>query len=267
MTHSGLPDFEPPHGGPPQPTVQQSAGQQPPVAGTAPKRRHRGPLIILVVLGVVLALLVVADRVTPRIVGDRIAGTLQTALGTRQRPVVRLGGFPFLTEVVTGHYRQITVTARDIPVAGSDRHLSIAELDATLDDVRTGLAFRKISVGRFTGSATISYATLSGFVGTNISYDSTGTNGDGFVTIALGDSITVTGRPALEPRRHELYLARPQFRVGGRLLPGAITDDLVNRLFRVPLPELIAGVEASAVRADRSGVTLTASGRNIRIGG
>lgn len=263
MSGNGFPDFEPPRFGVQQPPTE--ASQPPAVAPVLPaRRRSRGPWIILIAIGVVLALLVVADRVTPRIVGDRIAGTLQTALGTDQRPVVRLGGFPFLTQVLTGHYRKITITAKDVPVAGSDKRLSITELDGRLDDVRTGLSFQKIAVGRFTGSATISYATLSGFVGTAISYDSRGTNGDGYITMSLGDAITVTGRPALGPN-DELYLARPQFRVGGRLLPGAIPDDLVNQLFRIPLPELISGVRLSAVRADPSGLTLTASGRNITL--
>lgn len=266
MTEAGYPDFEPPPGGPPQSPVQHPPVQQPPVVGPAPKRRRRGPLIILVVLGVVLALLVVADRVTPRIVGDRIAGTLQTALGTRQRPVVRLGGFPFLTQVATGHYREISISARDVPVAGTGGRLSVARLDGKLTDVRTGLSFRRIRVGRFTGSATVSYATLSGLVDSTVSYDSTATNGDGFVTLSLGGSITVTGRPAVDQRTHELYLARPQFRVGGRLLPGSVPGDLVDKLFRIKLPQLISGVELSAVRADRAGLTLTASGRNIRIG-
>lgn len=277
MTGSGYPDFDPPRSELQQPPAQRPPVQQPPVqqpparprpvAGrTAPRRRSRAPLIILIALGLILALLVVADRVTPRIIGDRIAGTLQTALGTDRRPVVRLGGFPFLTQVVTGHYDRIEMTARDVPVAGTGGRLSIARLDGTLADVHTGFSFRKIRVGRFTGSATVSYATLSGFVDSSISYDSTATNGDGFVTLSLGGSITVTGRPAIDQRTHELYLARPQFRVGGHLLPGSVPDNLVNQLFRVGLPQLVSGVELSAVRADRTGLTLTASGRNLTLG-
>lgn len=263
MTGNGFPDFEPPRFGVQQPTTEPS--RPPPVVPVPPaRRRSRGLWVVLIALGVVLALLIVADRLTPRIVGDRIAGTLQTALGTDQRPIVRLGGFPFLTQVLTAHYQKITITARDVPVAGSGRRLSIARLDGTLDDVRPDLSFRKITVGRFTGSATISYATLSQFVGTAVSYDSAGTNGDGYVTMSLGGAITVTGKPTLGAD-HDLYLARPEFRVGGRLLPGAIPNDLVNQLFRIPLPELLSGVQLSAVRADPSGLTLTASGTNITL--
>ncbi|GAB3918525.1 hypothetical protein GCM10011575_34240 [Microlunatus endophyticus] len=227
--------------------------------------RRRGPLVLLLVVAIILALLVVADRLAPRIVADRVAATLQTALNTDQRPAVSLGGFPFLTQVATGHYQHIAISAKDVPIAGTGGRLSVTRLDGTLTDVHTGRTFRTITVGRFTGSATVSYAEISGFAGTSVSYDSTATNGDGFVTLKLPGSITVTGRPAIDGATHELYLARPQFRVGGRLLPGAVPDDLVDKLFRVRLPQVLSGVELSNVRAARTGLTLTASGSNITV--
>lgn len=221
-------------------------------------------MIILVTVLIVLAVLVAADRLTPRLVSVRIADTLQTALGTDQRPAVRLGGFPFLTQVATRHYQRISITARDVPVSQTGGRLSLSELDGTLVDVRPNRSYRTITVGRLTGSAMIDYSTLSEATGTLVGYAS-GNRDAGLITLTLGGAITVTGKPSIDPRTGDLYLSKPQFRVGGRPLPAAIADDLLNQVFRIPLPELITGVSLSGVRATQQGLVLTASGTDLTL--
>lgn len=222
-------------------------------------------MIILVALATVLVVLVAVDRVAPRLMGERVAVGLQSALGTDQRPVVRFGGFPFLTQVASRRYQQVSITARDIPVSGTDDRLEIDEFDGTLGDVRPDAAYQTISVGRFTGAATVGYPSLSDYVGSPISYDSSGTNGNGYVTMALGGAITMTGMPAIDAQSNQLYLVRAQFRIAGRLLPGAAPSNLTDQLFRFPLPELIDGVRLSNVRAGPNGLVFSAAGRNLRL--
>ncbi|WP_195909142.1 DUF2993 domain-containing protein [Microlunatus sp. Gsoil 973] len=218
---------------------------------------------LLVALGLVLVLLVAADRVAPRLVGDRIGSTLQTVLGTPARPVVRIGGVPFLTQVATRHFRHISITARDVPVPGNGGRLTIAELDAGLSDVRAAAGYRRLTVGRFAGSATIGYATLSEAAGAPVTYDA---EGDGQLTMNLGGAITVTGRPAIDRRTEEIYLGQPRFRIGGRLLPGALPQGVLTRLLRVPVPDLVPGIALDDVRAEPEGLTLAASGTDVRLG-
>jgi hypothetical protein len=264
---TSFPDFDPPRVEAQQPPAQQQPPVPPPAPPEAPRRSgwRIGLLALCVGLAALLAVLVAADRLAPRIVAGRIESTLQAALETEQRPVVRIGGFPFLTQVATGHYKRITMTAKDVPVAGSSGELSIQQLRGELTDVRTGPTFRTITIGHFRGSATVTYETLSEFLGSQISYGGGAGGGRGYVDLSLGASITVTGQPSIDPSTGELFLNHPEFRIAGRLLPGFATDRLSAKLFRIPLPELMPGVAATEVSADRKGMTLVGSGTNVRL--
>jgi len=147
-TGAGYPDFEPPRT-PPEPHPVAPAAFGPGPTGPAPPSvgRRRTLAVVLVTLLAGLALVVAADRLAPRVVGDRLAATVQTALDLDQRPVVRLTGFPFLTQVASRHYRKISITARDVPVPNTGHGLEIAELDATLADVRPNLTYSSFGIG------------------------------------------------------------------------------------------------------------------------
>lgn len=265
----GPPDFQPPDFEPPrvepvqlQPAAYQQSPAAPPAAPPRPGRR--AAVVVLVALATVLVVLVAADRLAPRLIGDRVASTLQTELGS-DRPVVRFGGFPFLTQVATRRYRRISVIARNVPVTGTAGRLTVDEFDGTLTDVRPDASYRTITVGHFSGSATLGYSHLTSFVGTPVSYDRSGSNGAGFVTMALGGEITMIGKPALDAQSNQLYLVRTQFRIAGRLLPGSPPSDLSNQLFRFPLPEMLAGTHLTAVQARPNGLVLTGSGNHITL--
>src|SRR6476619_6753226 len=49
-------------------------------------------------------------------------------------PDVDIDGFPFLTQLVEGHYDEITVTATDVPVGAAQR-LMISRLRVVLHDL------------------------------------------------------------------------------------------------------------------------------------
>lgn len=265
---SGIPDFEPPEARQPQPppappALQDQFARQSrrPAPVHAPGRS--APLIIALSLAVVLALLA-ADRVGPRLLADRVADQIQSMLGTEQRPVVRLGGFPFLTQVVSRRYQRIEITARDIPVRSTDDHLRIDRFDATLVGVRPDASYRTVTIGRLTGTATIGYAGLTDYVGTTISYDTSGANGSGYVAIAIGEGFTITGKPTIDARSNQLYLLRAEFRFGGRTVAGANPGNLPE-LFWFELPQLIDGARLSSVRAGPTGLELTAVGRDLTL--
>jgi len=220
-------------------------------------------IAVLVGLALVVGLLVAADRVAPRLVGDRIGGTLQTVLDTPERPAVRIAGVPFLTQLATRHFQRVTITARDVPVPGNGGRVAITELDASLSDVRASAGYRRLTVGRFNGSATIGYVTLSAAAGAPVSY---GTEGDGQLTMDLGGAITVTGRPTIDREAGAIYLASPRFRIGGRQLPGAVPQGVLTRLLRIPVPELVPGLVLDDVRAGPTGLILGASGTDVTLG-
>ncbi len=71
-------------------------------------------LIGVIILAV---LLVVADRVSVAVAENQISDRLTSAYGLAGKPGVTITGFPFLTQVVTGDYQQIDVSASQVPAA------------------------------------------------------------------------------------------------------------------------------------------------------
>lgn len=73
---------------------------------------------LLITLGVVVALLVVLDQVAVRVVESQLATRAQRSEGLAARPDVSLGGFPFLTQVAAGRYRDVDVVVDGYEEAG-----------------------------------------------------------------------------------------------------------------------------------------------------
>ena len=63
----------------------------------------------LIVLLAVLLVLVVVDRVAVGIAEDQIADRVQESQSAGQQALVDIAGFPFLTQVIRGRYKQVTV--------------------------------------------------------------------------------------------------------------------------------------------------------------
>ncbi len=135
----------------------------------APVRRS-GRRFRLVVGLVVLAVtaLVVTDRLLVRVADHRLTTRL-TCMGMLSGGVsVHIGGFPFLTELATGHVSSARVTAG---AAGPGARLAAVTID--LRDLRlppmTGLVSRgngaKLAIGSATLSATIPYGTPRNLIG------------------------------------------------------------------------------------------------------
>lgn len=120
-------------------------------------RRLRVLIIALVVLA---ALFVVADRVSLRLAQDEVRDqVLRHAPWTGGRTLVHVGGFPFLTQVVRGDYRQVEVRAEDVTI----NEVPDVTLQATLRGVHASLSdlrsqrLDEVPVDRIDGTAQVTY--------------------------------------------------------------------------------------------------------------
>lgn len=75
-------------------------------------------LSVAAALVVLVALLVAADRVLAGVAEGKIAQRVASAYHLRSQPQVTIQGFPFLTQVAAGDYRQVDLSARDVAVGG-----------------------------------------------------------------------------------------------------------------------------------------------------
>ena len=136
---------------------------------------------------VVLALLLIADRVGVVIAEDKAGDTIKSSQHLKSRPDVNIAGFPFLTQLATGKYDQITITAKHVRLRGA-RFLQLSRITVVLHSLKVSRDFSDFHAKSADASAVISYADLGNAVGVPIRYVGNG-------RIALGTLLRV--RPQL----------------------------------------------------------------------
>ena len=93
---------------------------------------------LLITILVLLAVLAVLDRALAAAIAVRISERLAVANDLQARPGVHVLGFPFLTQLASGDYHEISVTLGNVAVGG----VELAEVDARFTGVHASL--RKI---------------------------------------------------------------------------------------------------------------------------
>jgi len=81
----------------------------------ARRRGSKAGIVLLVMLIVLVGVLFVADRIAANVAEDQIAQQAKKELAAREitetgDPKVSIAGFPFLTQVLDGKYKKITIT-------------------------------------------------------------------------------------------------------------------------------------------------------------
>jgi LmeA-like phospholipid-binding len=121
---------------------------------------------LIIVLLVLAAVLVAADFGAAALAESAVSRQMRTQLGLVDDPSVRVNGFPFLTQAVSGRYPSIDVDATRIPY-GTFKEL---EITAQLHDVTAPLAMllgsgkKTIEVARADGTVKIDAADLERLV-------------------------------------------------------------------------------------------------------
>jgi len=122
----------------------------------APKRKRGRKLAIWIVA--VLVVLVGLDFGARAFAESQAAAQLQKH-GFPSKPHVSIAGFPFLTQVITRHFEQITITSSNLP-AGP---LTITSLDVVADNVHlNSFGFSGGTAGPLHGTILISLGALGG---------------------------------------------------------------------------------------------------------
>jgi hypothetical protein len=228
----------------------------------------RAVLIFVVLLVVLLAIL---DQVAVRVVESQLATRAQRSEGLAVRPDVSIGGFPFLTQVVAGRYRDVDVVVDDYTQAGvrvdqvraelagvrlplSDvvrGHVESvpvdrvhAEVDLTFDDVNAYLASQGLTARVQAEGDVVRVRGTVAFLGMN--YPVSGTTEIG----VLADAVTFTPR--------EISAAV------GLLLPPGLREMAIGLLtVKVPVTGLPFNMALSSAVVHPDHVTFAAAGNNV----
>ncbi|MFI7277599.1 DUF2993 domain-containing protein [Streptomyces sp. NPDC049879] len=117
--------------------------------------------ITSIILGILIALAIAADRVTVGIAEGEVASRLRSTYGLAEEPEVKIQGFPFLTQVAGRHLDHVdaNLSAYDATVDG--QALTVTDLDIELRDVEINSSFSEVVAGTATGDGLISYEELT----------------------------------------------------------------------------------------------------------
>lgn len=250
------------------------------------RRRRRWPrrlAITLVVLLVLLGgLLVVADRVGVNVAERRIADEVRTQLSGRgvyaSTPEVEIGGFPFLTQVLSQRYQSITIVIRDLSTTPDGQGIRIPLLDVRARDISAPLAVLRggpgeIVAGSVEGSATIGYASVAALTNQP---DLRLAERDGRLEATLpvtfaGREFVLTGEAGVEVDDGQLRLRFRDLDAEGLPRNDAVrraVNGLASRMaVDVTLPALPFGIELRDVQVLPEGLAIDATASDVALNG
>jgi hypothetical protein len=218
---------------------------------------------LLIVLVVLAALLVAADRVGVVVAQNRLASEIEQQLDLDRKPDVSIRGIPFLTQAISGKYKDIRVQLPDVD-AGDVQNVAIdARLQGTHVSLSDALGGKvdKIPVDRISGTLLIPYdqlAKASGISGLTVTRQ-----GD---SLRLTGSVQVLGRPIkaeavgrVEVNDGQIAINAEEAKVAGIPVPQAVLDEAARLLsFRVQPRNLPLNLRITAVRLADSGLLVDA---------
>ena len=219
-------------------------------------------VVVLVLLGAG------ADFAAARIFEDRVTDALQREYDLGRRPVVQVRDFPFLPHLATGRFSTIDVAATDAKAKG----VNAAQLQLTLHGVRVPREVMlgeggRVTVERADGTLELTEAEVNRLLADRLEGGALELKDDGVevsADLALVGQVQLKGK--LGARDGAVTFTPDEIRLGGRgRLDPAAENLLSDRFtFRVPLPELPAGVRLERVDTRPGAVVL--SGRAASVG-
>jgi len=236
---------------------------------------------LLIVLAVLIGLFVIADRVSLRMAQNEVRDqVLRHAAWDGGRTEVRIGGFPFLTQVARGDYREIEVRAEgvtiddvpDVTLAATLHgvHLSISDLRSR--DVSS------LPVDRIDGYAEVAYAAVADRIaeaGRNVGIAEVGLRGTrGTLQLAvqlevMGQQISGVATGALAVSDGALHLSATGLEVDGSA-PQWLSDAALAALNAVltqvsVMPTLPYGLRLTSVSLTDDGIRAEASAVDVTL--
>jgi hypothetical protein len=218
---------------------------------------------LLIVLVVLAALLVAADRIGVVVAQNRLASEIQQQLDLDAKPDVSIRGIPFLTQAIRGTYKDIRMQLPDVD-AGDVQDLAV---DARLQGAHVSLSdalggnVDRIPVDQISGTLLIPYdqlARASGISGLTITREGDSLRLTGSVQV-LGRSIKAEAVGRVEVNDGRIAINAEQAKVAGIPVPKAVLDEAARLLsFRVQPQNLPLNLRITAVHLTDTGLLVDA---------
>jgi len=220
---------------------------------------------LLIALAILVVLFIAIDRIGVVLAEDQIASRIATAYNMPTDPGVSITGFPFLTQVVTGNYQQIDVTASQVQADGATLHdlnVHLTGVHATIGQLLSS-GSSTVTAGRAVGSALVGWATVDQRLphGFRIAPDGKNLKVSGKVSYR-GLEVPVTGSVALGVSGSGVTVTPENVSLpGGISLPVSAVSQL---RFVVPLGNLPLHLHLTSVQVTPGGLRIGAAARNVQ---
>jgi hypothetical protein len=249
---------------PPQPGAQWGP---PPSQQSRPRRaprrrRVRRSVMATFIVVVVLILLVIGDRVAAAITENAFASQFQSQ-GVPVKPSVSIEGFPFLTQLAAKDFKQVDISASNIPVnLPTGGSLSITSVHATV----TGL---HISGYSSSANAKVDHITATAFVSFG-SLAAAGSLGGTGVTLTQAGPNTVkitAGIAGLSDTEEAQILQTGPQTITIKIVDsgglGGVLGSIGFNSFSFSLPKVVpASLRITALTLNSQGLTVSAAASN-----
>jgi hypothetical protein len=231
-----------------------------------PRRRHRGWVVLTVILVVIVAILAIGDQIAKGIAENQIAQKIETS-GLNTKPSVGIEGWPFLTQLAAKDIKAIDINASNVKTG----QFEITSIKARATGVHLSSLSANASarIDQINGTATISYQSLANDLGNAINLPGVSSIGSiapdpsvgpDAVKVNLGGLASVDATvKQTAPNKITIHFGA----LGGiaSLLGGAgtIQDQVIT------IPPLPAGLVVKSVAVEPQGIVATASATNTTL--
>ena len=230
-------------------------------------RRGHGLRNTIIIVVALLVVLVGIDRLAVFYVQGRIASEIQKQ-GFPSKPDVSVHGFPFLTQVVSRHFQDVTISSKPV----KEGPVEIKTINANMSDVRMNSSFSRGTVGHLTGHGVITFNSLSNALGSLVGGDLSSLIGSSGLTLkpvgshevkASIDVLVASGSATWRITRVNGTKIKVHL-VSSNGLPSQLLDSVRN--IAVPIPQLPLGMKIQSVIVTPDGISIRVIGNNVAFG-
>ncbi|GIF65002.1 hypothetical protein Ais01nite_30370 [Asanoa ishikariensis] len=251
---------------------------------TRPRRRRgRRVLITLLVMLIVIAgILFAGDRVAANFAEKKIADQVSQEVAAQKvqsaPPEVSVGGFPFLTQVLAGNYKEISIVMRDVKGDVDGNAVNLPRLDVVARDVAASLDTLRSGQGdviakTVDGTGTITYESVTALIdqpGLKLSEREGKLVASAPIEV-LGQRFTVNGAAELAVEGRQIKIKLKDATADG--LPAVplaqqVVANFIQRIsISVDVPALPFNMELKKVDATTEGLAVTATAKDVPLNG
>jgi LmeA-like phospholipid-binding len=234
---------------------------------TARPRSRRGLRTAVIALIAVIVVLVGLDFGGRALAENMMASQIQHQ-GFPKKPSISIGGFPFLTQVISRDFTDVHLSSSNI----TEGPLEIASVSATMNGVHVNASFKSGTIDRLTGTIDVTFTALANAMTSQAGGLARALGSAGLTLTQAGphevkatlDLLVTSGTAVWQvtPTGHNeinIHLVSSNGLTSGLL--GSIGD------INVPLPSLPLGLSVQSVSVTPNRVVGTVTGHNVSFGG